>query len=227
MAPAVPPGGHLSDLDRLAELIAASPHNLVAVRERQRVRDVHVPESAAVGAMLPLLPGARWLDLGTGGGLPGLVLAVLHPGVEWTLLDATGKKVAAVRSFIAALELANARPVQGRAERLGVQPEHQGRYDGVVSRAVARLPVLMELGRGFLKDGGLLASVKGPRVDEEIREAERIRARLGFGAIHKQRVAEAVRPTMLVTMRVQGHLPRGHTRRSGLPAQASRGRRAQ
>lgn len=213
-------------LDRLAELIATSPHNLVAAGERPRVRDVHIPESEAVGALLPLAAGTRWLDLGTGGGLPGLVLAVLHPEVRWTLLDATGKKVAAVASFIATLGLDNAVAVQGRAEQLAEEPGHHESYDGVVSRAVARLPVLMQWGRGFLDEGGMLAAVKGPRVGEELREAERIRKQLGFGVVHRQEVPTAVRPTTLVTMRVQGHLPRRHTRRSGLPAPASPGRRA-
>lgn len=200
-------------LDRLAQLIATSPHSLVSRGERERVRSVHVPESAAVGSRLPLIAGGRWLDLGTGGGLPGLVLALLYPDVSWVLLDATAKKVAAVASYIDDLELANAQAVRGRAEEVGRLPEHGGRYDGVVSRAVAKLPRLMGMGRGFLDAGGTLAAIKGPHVDEEIRAGELIRKQLGFGAIHRQRIDEAVRPTMLVTMRVQGHLPQEHPRR--------------
>jgi 16S rRNA (guanine527-N7)-methyltransferase len=211
--------------DRLAELIASSPHNLVSRGERGRVRSVHIPEAAAVGALLGPAVGSRWLDLGTGGGLPGLVLALLFPEVEWTLLDATGKKVEAVRGFIEVLGLGNARAVKGRAEELALQPAYGGRYDGVVSRAVARLPQLMTLARGFLRDGGVLAAITGPRVDEEMDEAERVRRQLGFQGIHRQRVPAAVRPTVLVTMLVQAQLPRRHPKRSVVPSAVPRGRR--
>jgi 16S rRNA (guanine527-N7)-methyltransferase len=211
--------------DRLATLIASSPHNLVAQGDRARVRDVHIAECAAVGQALAPAPGANWLDLGTGGGLPGLVLAILEPAVSWTLLDATGKKVQAVRSFIDALELPNARAVHGRAEELQQDPAYRGSYDGVVARAVARLPILLRLGRGFLRDGGVLAAIKGHRIDEEIREAERVRRLLGFDVIHILDVAGTARPTTLVTMRAQGSLPQRRVRRPDVPAAARRGGR--
>jgi 16S rRNA (guanine527-N7)-methyltransferase len=211
--------------DRLATLITSSPHNLVARGERARIRDVHIPECAAVGEALAVAPETRWLDLGTGGGLPGLVLAILEPRVSWTLLDATGKKVQAVRSFIEALELPNAQAVHGRAEEVQQDPAHRGAYDGVIARAVARLPILLELARGFLRDDGLLAAIKGPRVDEEIRAAERVRQLLRFDVFHSQTVAGTARPTTLVTMRVQGPLPQRRTRRPDIPAATRRGGR--
>lgn len=213
-------------LDRLAELIASSPHNLVARGERPRVRDVHVRESEAVAQLLAPSAGSRWMDLGTGGGLPGLVLAVVFPEVSWTLLDATGKKVQAVRSFIEELGLANAEVLQGRAEELGQEPAYRGAYDGVVSRAVAPLPLLLRLARGFLGDGGVLAAIKGPRIDAEIDEADRVRRPLRFGVIHRQDVLGTVRPTTLVTMHAQGPPPRGQTRRPGMSPAAPRGGRS-
>jgi 16S rRNA (guanine527-N7)-methyltransferase len=200
----------------LAELIAGSPHNLVARGERPRV-DVHIEECVAVGQVLAPGAGTRWLDLGTGGGLPGLVLAVCWPRTEWTLLDSTRKKVEAVRSFIGELELDNARALWGRAEDLGWDPAHRERYDGVVSRAVSRLPVVLELSRGFLREGGLVAAVKGAEAGEEVREAGPASRALGLGDIHTLDVTAAARPTTVVTMRARGPAPRGFPRRTGVP----------
>jgi len=205
-------------LDRLAELIATSLHNLVSRRDRDRVRSVHVAESYAVGEVLAPAGGARWLDLGTGGGLPGLVLALRYPSTTWTLIDSTAKKVAEVARFAAVLELENVRTVHGRAEELAWDAQHRGTYDGLVGRAVAVLPVLLELGRGFLRDGGTLAAIKGPRLQEEIAAAERARFSLALGPIHRYPLLAEGRATTVVTMRAQGPPPRRYPRSTGIPA---------
>ncbi len=232
-APEASPGGRSvraedaeAALDHVAELIARSPHNLVARGERDRLRATHIRECEAVGELLAPAAGSRWLDLGTGGGLPGLILAIRFPKVSWTLLDATGKKVQMVRSFIDTLGISNAHALHGRAELLGLEAAYSGTYDGVVSRAVARLSVVLELSRPFLRDDGLLAVIKGPRIDQEIAEAERVRRLLRLGAIHRQVVAGTERPTTLVTMRAQGPPPRRRPRRPGISAEAPRGGRA-
>lgn len=210
--------------DRLAELIATSPHNLVARRERPSVRTVHVPEVLAVGALLAPAPGERWLDLGTGGGLPGLVLAVQHADVAWTLLDATHKKTAAVTAIAAELGLDNVVVVTGRAEALAHEDRHRERYDGVVSRAVARLAVLAEYCRGFVRPGGCVAAIKGPNWHEELAEAASALAQLRLRHVSTTAVPTAVRPTTLVTMRAEGHTPTGFPRRVGVPSANPLGR---
>jgi len=214
MAPADP----LTQLARLADLLAAARHNLVAGGDRASVRVLHVDEALAVGAALDLVPGAHWMDLGTGGGLPGLALAVAHPLVRWTLLDSVAKKTAVVREFVVELGLANVEVVHGRAEVLGRRPEHRGRYDGVVARAVARLPILLELARGFLRPGGVLAAVKGPRAQAEIEESETARRALGYEPARVVSVA-AQRPTLLVLLAAAGQPPAGYPRPDGVPAQ--------
>ena len=202
-------------LTRLAELITSSPHNLVAASERPHVLERHVFEGDALAASLQ--PAGRWMDLGTGGGLPGLVLAVRFPEVQWTLMDATAKKVAAVASFAAALGLDNVVTVHSPAEILAHDPAHRGVYDGVVSRAVAPLRTLAELGRGFLKPGGHLVAVKGPRWEDEVAAAAGALRRLHMRVIHSEVLAAAVRPTWVVTMAADGPPPAGFPRRPGLP----------
>lgn len=205
-------------LDRLAALIAESPHNLVSRGERSAVRERHVAECEALAPLLGVRAGQSWVDVGTGGGLPGLVLAVLQPDVEWTLIDATRKKVAAVRAFADELELANVQAVAGRAETLAHEPAYREQFDGAVSRALAGLPTLIELCRGFVRADGVLAAVKGPRWEEEIAGSVQARRALRVGEVAAVAVSGAARPTWLLTMKALGPTPAPYPRRDGRPA---------
>jgi 16S rRNA (guanine527-N7)-methyltransferase len=204
-------------LDRLAALLAGARHNLVSRRERAAVRAVHVPECTAVAGLLPLAMGTRWMDLGTGGGLPGLVLAIVRPDVSWTLVDARTKKVEAVRDFAIELELDNVVAVAGRAEALGHDVRFRERFDGVVSRAVARLTVVAELSRGFVRPGGWVVAVKGPRWEAELEEARPALSLLRLRHVSTVSVTATARPTWLVTMRADGPAPRRFPRPDGTP----------
>ena len=157
------------------------------------------------------------MDLGTGGGLPGLVLAWRHPDVAWTLLDATAKKVDAVRAFADELRLSNVTVAQGRAETLAWEQQHRGRYAGVVARAVAPLPTLVELARGFLAPTGSLVAIKGPAWREEAREAQGALRTLRYGAVSTERLRGTERESWLVTMQAHGPPPSGYPRRDGVP----------
>jgi 16S rRNA (guanine527-N7)-methyltransferase len=200
----------------LAGLLQASPHNLLSRRERDAAA-VHVAESEALAPYLPLRDGARWLDLGTGGGLPGLVLAWVAPTVSWTLLDSTTKKTRAVTRFVASLNLDNVAVVNARAEDAAHEQGHRGRYDGVVSRAVAPLPVLAEYARGFLRPGGVLAAVKGPHWQAELDDIARALPTLRLAFVSTAGVTSAARPTVVVILRAEGPPPPGFPRRAGLP----------
>jgi 16S rRNA (guanine527-N7)-methyltransferase len=205
-------------LERLAQLIAGSPHNLVGPRDREVVRPRHIDEALAIARVFTFRSGQRWLDLGTGGGLPGLALALTHPEVQWVLLDATRKKVEEVDRFIAELGLQNATTRWGRAEDLARRDGERGVYDGIVSRAVGPLPIVMELSRGFLREGGYLVAIKGPAVAEEMRAARAAAKPLHFQAITSRPVPDPERSTVLVTMRAHGAPPARFPRRVGEPA---------
>ena len=204
-------------LTRLSELIAQAPLNLVSRRDRNDVRALHVDEAVAVAAQLAAEDGSRWLDLGTGGGLPGLVLAVLRPSVHWVLVDATAKKVAAVRGFADALALENVDVLCGRAEELARQRGLRASFDGVVMRAVASLAVSAELARGFLTDGGAFVAVKGPRYVEDAAGIDQLLPRLRLEPPTAEEVPNTVRATWLVTMRARGQVPEDIPRANGLP----------
>ncbi|CAN5393074.1 hypothetical protein BH23ACT9_BH23ACT9_17710 [soil metagenome] len=204
-------------LTLLGNLIAESPHNLVSARDRGLMHSVHIPECVAVVEAVGPGDGQHWIDLGTGGGLPGLVAAVLHPHVGWTLIDARQKKADVVAEFIDILRLGNARSVGGRAEVLAQQEEYRGLYDGVVSRALARLDIVAELARGFLRARGRLEVVKGPSIDQERGYFQRASGRLRMRETTTERIGSPDRGTVLVSIAAQGGPPRGIPRRDGLP----------
>lgn len=206
-----------AQLDQLAECLATSPHNLVARGERATVRERHIAECAALVPLLPLQRGQEWIDVGTGGGLPGLVLAVLCPDVRWTLVDATRKKAEAVREFAAALDLDNVQVTHARAESLAHAHGYREQFDGAVSRAVAPLATLVELCRGFVRAGGTVAAVKGPRWAEEVDAATDALEALGLARVHTAVVASPSRSSWLVTMRAMGPAPPAYPRREGRP----------
>ena len=113
--------------------------NLISRRDQENVWFAHMLHSVSPWFFVDLAPGLRVLDLGTGGGLPGIPLAVLRPDLKLTLLDSIRKKVDAVRQMAGELGLTNVDAVVGRAEEIGREASHRHSYDVVVARAVARL----------------------------------------------------------------------------------------
>ncbi len=174
-------------------------------------------ESLLVGEQSPVAAGERWLDLGTGGGLPGLVLAVRYPETSFTLLDARAKKIQAVEQFAHELGLPNVRAVSGRGEVLARDAGFRETFNGVISRAVGSLATVLELSRGFVVPGGVIVGVRGPDVAGEV---ERVRPALELLRLRNVRVVEVEgtdRATWLVTMRAEGRSPESVPRGDGIP----------
>jgi len=146
--------------------------NLTGAASGDDLWRLHVCDSLALLPLLRAKPPRRLLDIGAGGGLPGLPIACCCPDVAVTLLDATRKKVAAIRRMIAALGLENVQALWGRAEVLAHDPAHREQYDAVTARAVAELRVLLEYATGFIQPGGLGYFFKTPAsLDAELRAA--------------------------------------------------------
>jgi 16S rRNA (guanine527-N7)-methyltransferase len=156
-------------LARFAELVAASPHNLVSKRAREELRTRHVPECVALATLLPT-GTRRLLDVGSGGGFPGLVLAIVRPEVEVHLLDSTAKKTTFLRDAACELGLGNVTVHTGRAEELA-RGSLGGSFDVVTARAVAALERLLAWTVPFLTPDGVLYAVKGERWREELERA--------------------------------------------------------
>ena len=137
-------------------------YNLTAVRDVGDMVSRHVLDSAAV---LPYVQGPRLLDVGAGPGLPGIVLAILAPQLDVTLLDSNGKKVRFQRQAVMELGLGNVTPVQARVEQFEAAPFNQ-----VISRAFASLVDFVTLTRQLPSDNGQWLAMKGPGADDELRD---------------------------------------------------------
>jgi 16S rRNA (guanine527-N7)-methyltransferase len=156
----------------VGRLLETNRHiNLTAVRDLEKAWHRHVLESLALARLCT--GAARIADLGSGGGLPGVPLAILLPGARFTLIESTGKKARFIEETAAAAGLANLDVYPGRAEDAGRSAELRGGFDAVVSRAVGGLPELVELGLPLLRAGGRLIAVKGAAADAEVRGARR------------------------------------------------------
>lgn len=134
-------------------------YNLTAIRTPDEMVARHLLDSAAV---LPFVQGPTLLDVGSGPGLPGLVLAILRPDLAVTLLDSNGKKVRFQRQAVLELGLTNVTPVQARVEAF------EGRFDQVISRAFASLGDFIGLTGHLLAPGGRWLAMKGPAVEDEL-----------------------------------------------------------
>jgi 16S rRNA (guanine527-N7)-methyltransferase len=109
------------------------------------------------------------IDVGTGGGLPGIVWAIYRPDIEFTLLDSVRKKCMAIEEICKALELTNTKVVCARAEIYAVNANNvRESFDVATARAVAAAPTLMEWLAPFTKKGGLIMAPKGPKYRDEI-----------------------------------------------------------
>jgi 16S rRNA (guanine527-N7)-methyltransferase len=160
-------GGQPERLRRYVELLRGSPHNLLSARGLEEVETRHIPEALAFAGGLP--SGPRLLDVGSGGGLPGLVIAMARPDLSVHLLEATRKKADFLSD--AASDLGLALTVHhGRAEELA-RSDLAGTFDIVTARAVAPLDRLIPWTAPFLREGGELHAIKGERWREELREA--------------------------------------------------------
>src|SRR5690606_16203753 len=108
--------------------------------------------------------GGSLADLGTGPGLPGIPLAIAYPGLQVALVESNGKKARFMREAVRTLALGNARVVESRIEAF----DAPGAFDAITARALATLPLILELGGHLLKPGGLLLAMKGVVPDAEI-----------------------------------------------------------
>lgn len=203
-------------LEQYAQLLADSPINLVSRGDRGVVRTRHIDEAVALTTALAPPPGSTVLDLGSGGGLPGVVLGVLRPDIDVVCLDATRKKVAFIQRVAGLLELANVSAIAARAEHAARNERHRGRYDTVVSRALGRLSVVAELARGFLRPQGTLTVVKGDRYRTEWEGLHRVREPLAYGPPSRTRLRPEA-DTWVITIRALGPPPDAVPRPDGIP----------
>ncbi|MEM0982716.1 MAG: 16S rRNA (guanine(527)-N(7))-methyltransferase RsmG [Planctomycetota bacterium] len=217
-------GGYLSLLLATNKII-----NLTAIRDEEDAWTKHIADALT---LLPLLAeveaeSPRLVDVGTGGGLPGMVLAIVRPDVRVTLLDSTEKKCRFLDHAAAELGLSNVvirhdraeSAAQERGERVdrGGTSERvgalRGSFDVVTARAVGRLATLAELTVPFAKVGGLCLLIKGEKAEEELAEAK-----AGLHLLHAAHAGTVPTPTgRVVVLEKLRETPKSYPRADGLP----------
>jgi 16S rRNA (guanine527-N7)-methyltransferase len=197
--------------------------NLTAVESLPNVLTRHFLDSAACATVVELPSIRSVIDIGAGAGFPGLVLKVLFPHIELTLLDAQQKRMDFVERVCRALSLTGVRALHARAEELShplkkemVGPLRES-FDLVTARAVARLNVLVEWTLPFARIGGQFLAMKGPAPQQEIEEASYAVRLLGGG---KPSVSEFMLPgteigRSLVLIPKERQTPRSYPRMIG------------
>lgn len=197
--------------------------NLVGDVQPDVVERRHFAESLAVGAALrerQILRGHEdVLDVGAGAGFPGVPIKIAWPGLRLTLIEATAKKAAFLSALTDELDLAGVTALTGRAETLAHDAGLRERFDLVLARAVAPLPVLLELTLPFVRIGGRVATPKGSRADEELGASGRALEVLG-GEVHSVPLDVAGPRQTLVVIVKRHSTPDAYPRRPGLPEKA-------
>lgn len=192
--------------------------NLTAIRDQRGVIIKHFLDSLAI---IPFLPegNLRILDVGTGGGFPGVPIKILCPQTEVVLVDSVRKKVDFLNSLVDELGLINVIGTFGRAEELAQLGDFRETFDIVVSRAVSELVVLVELCLPFVRVGGQFIAYKGLKAEEELEDAMEAILMLGGQVVKNETIVlpEQEGKRVLVFVEKIASSPAKYPRRVGVP----------
>ncbi len=199
--------------------------NLTSVSGWESVRDELFARSISLAPLLNgAQPAARLIDIGTGAGIPGLVVKIVYPHLNVALVDSTRKKIDFLTHAIVALDLKEVTAIHARAEDLAHQQPHRESYDFAVARSVGSLSVLAELLLPFVAVGGTAAALKSVGIEGEAEQAAFAARRMGgepavLSLLERpgvDRPGDGPADT-LVTWRKAGPTPERYPRRAGIP----------
>ncbi len=163
-------------LDRLAyyaDLVVEKNEsvNLVSRKDIDSIVENHVFISSYISQYIPEKCN-NFLDIGTGGGFPGIPLAIMQPMLKGVLVDSTGKKIEAVNEFIDKLKLGNVNAINDRVESNEFIAQYADSFDLIVSRATVPLIILFRYALPLIKDKAYMLALKGGDLEEEFKKAE-------------------------------------------------------
>ena len=207
------------ELEALLELLRRDPRAPIARSTVPKARDVHIADSLSGLEIEALRSAGRIGDIGSGAGLPGLVLAAELPEARVDLIESTGRKGEFIAAAIERMGLDNAALIGERAEAWAGGSGREA-YDAATARAVGRLATLAELASPLLRDGGALVAWKGRRDPGEERELERAAPRLAMEPAEVVAVTPypGSRDRHIHLLRKNGPTPNDLPRRDGLAA---------
>lgn len=173
----------ISQFEKYEELLLEwnQKFNLVS-RKTTSIKE-HILNSIFFLTKYNLIGNENLIDIGTGGGFPGIPLKVLYPDIKITLVDSIQKKVKALDDIIVRMKFKEAKAVCSRAEDLSNKKDYSKKYDIVISKAVAPVDKLYDWGKGFLNKDGRMICIKGGDISDEINSFKRKNQNTKFNVI--------------------------------------------
>ncbi len=153
--------------------------NLTAIVDDEQIVKKHFIDCIKIFKFSPLKEAKSIIDIGTGAGFPGIPIKIMREEVDLVLLDSLNKRINFLNQVINKVNVKNVTTIHGRAEDFSRKPEYREKSDVAVSRAVANLAVLSELCIPYVKVGGYFVAMKGPSVEDELKEGKNAVATLG------------------------------------------------
>lgn len=199
--------------------------NLTSITGYEEVQVKHFLDSLSIAAS-GIVAQSAWkggikvIDIGAGGGLPGLPLKIAFPNIRLTLVDSVGKKTKFLETLVAELGLVGVEVLTARAEQLGHDPGYREQFDLAVSRAVSKLSTLLEYCLPLVRVGGAFIAPKKGDISAELTGAQRAIAVLGgrLWSIQTIRLPGDTEDRYLVAVKKEHQTPDTYPRRTGIPA---------
>jgi len=191
--------------------------NLTRITDPHEVILKHFIDSMALSKFIS---GVSFADLGTGAGFPGVPLKILCPDLDIVLMDSMKKRLDFLDVVIKTLDFKGIRTVHARIEDFGRNSKYRGKFDTVSSRAVARLPVLLEYALPVLKINGLLLAPKGAQFEVELAESKKALLLLGGSVegVEQFSLGEGAEHRAIIKIRKINETPPQYPRQAGTPA---------
>lgn len=191
--------------------------NLTAIVEPEDIILKHFIDSLTISKEIE--ESDKVADIGTGAGFPGLPIKILKPQTEMFLIDSLNKRIKFLDEVIEKNNLKKIKAIHSRAEEIGRNKEYRGQCDVVVSRAVAKLNTLLEYMMPLVKVGGKCICLKGPNIEEEIKDAKNAIEILG-GEIEKVKsitLPDSDNKRTIIVIKAVKQLPNRYPRKAGTP----------
>lgn len=194
--------------------------NITAITESRDIYIKHFIDSAVVNKYIGNKQSYSLIDVGTGGGFPGIPMKIMDDTIRLTLLDSLNKRIAFLQDVVKNLGLKDVKLIHGRAEDFGLNVDFREAYDVATSRAVASINILSEYCLPFVKIDGVFIALKGENIEEELKNGEKAVKLLGgeIASVIKYVIPGTDIARSIVTIKKTSSTPAKYPRKAGTPS---------